>query len=435
MTKTDSQSVSMKDLRSSLVRLNRIGISSTPTPTLELMLDNLESNLADLAQQAADLEVEAEQRFNEGDLGVYKRVRERSRLLAGETSELETLRERVVDAIEYNYMTDRLSKLLGSTWMVNAIQVVMMLLIFFVLALLAYDTLVPNHWGYFVIDDHQYAVADYRTEISAWRETVERFGLQGQTYDRFDEHQRPRWLESWSIFWIDVVCCAIFMLEFVVRLFCSRSKRWYWRNYWIDFVTSIPIPGEAQLSRFGRLARIGRFARLLRFSRVLRILRVFLMLWRGMDKLQDAMDVKLMKRSLKWGLIVMVFGGFAVYYVESAFVGNENDVKTLGGGMWWSFTTVVTGGFGDIHNPTTVVGRILTVVLIITGMILVGVFTATLTSLYVGEESEELQRYQEEMNKRLDRIESIIARNAGLYGNPPNEKHSGGEYIDGESDV
>ena len=77
--------------------------------------------------------------------------------------------------------------------------------------------------------------------------------------------------------------------------------------------------------------------------------------------------------------------------------------------MWWSFTTVVTGGFGDIHNPITIVGRILTVVLIITGMILVGVFTATLTSLYVGEESEELQRYQEDMNARLDRIEVIIS--------------------------
>ena len=87
----------------------------------------------------------------------------------------------------------------------------------------------------------------------------------------------------------------------------------------------------------------------------------------------------------------------------------DNEVKTLGGGMWWSFTTVVTGGFGDIHNPITIVGRLLTVVLIITGMILVGVFTATLTSLYVGEESEELQRYQEDMNARLDKIEEIIS--------------------------
>ncbi len=392
-----------------MLRLNKIGISSTPTATLELMLENLESDMDDLATQAFELEAEARERFEQGDLGIFKRVRERSRLLASETNELEGLRDRVIDAIEYNYMTARLARLLGGMWAVNALQIFIMVLIFLVLGLLAYDTLAPTKWGYFIVGDHQYLVSDYSSESAAWQDVVEQFAIEGVDYQEFKEQERPAWLESQSIFWIDVVCCTFFMLEFVVRLFCSRSKRWYWRNYWIDFVTSIPIPGEAQLSRFGRIARIGRFARLLRFSRVLRVMRVFLMLWRGMDKLQDAMDVKLMKRSLKWGLIVMVIGGIAVYYTESALVGDENDVKTLGGGMWWSFTTVVTGGFGDIHNPITIVGRILTVVLIITGMILVGVFTATLTSLYVGEESEELQRYQEDMNARLDRIEVIIS--------------------------
>ena len=71
------------------------------------------------------------------------------------------------------------------------------------------------------------------------------------------------------------------------------------------------------------------------------------MLWRGMDKLQDAMDVKLMKRSLKWGLVVMVLGGIAVYYAESALVESDNDVKTLGGGCGgvlpqWSPEDLVT---------------------------------------------------------------------------------------------
>ena len=415
MINTDEQSESMADLQASLLRLNKIGISSTPTATLESMLQNLESDMKDLATQASELEAEAQEKLQQGDLGIYKRVRERSRLLASEMGELEGLRDRVVDAIEYNYMTERLSKVLGGMWAVNALQIFMMLLIFFVLGLLAYDSLAPTKWGYFVLgDDHQYLVSDYVNQESAWQDVVERFGIQDAKYERFEEHQRPGWLESQSIFLIDIGCCVLFMLEFLVRLYCSRSKRWYWRNYWIDFVTSIPIPGEAQLSRFGRIARIGRFARLLRFSRVLRVMRVFLMLWRGMDKLQDAMDVKLMKRSLKWGLVVMVLGGIAVYYAESALVESDNDVKTLGGGLWGGFTTVVTGGFGDIHNPITIVGRILTVVLIITGMILVGVFTATLTSLYVGEESEELQRYQEDMNARLDRIEVIISG----YSNP-----------------
>ena len=147
MINTDQQPKSMDGLQASLLRLNKIGISSTPTATLELMLDNLESDMNDLAAQAFELEAEAQDKFEQGDLGVYKRVRERSRLLASEMGELEGLRDRVVDAIEYNYMTDRLSKVLGGKWAVNFLQIFMMLLIFFVLGLLAYDSLAPTKCG------------------------------------------------------------------------------------------------------------------------------------------------------------------------------------------------------------------------------------------------------------------------------------------------
>ena len=102
MINTDQQPESMDGLQASLLRLNKIGISSTPTATLELMLDNLESDMNDLAVQAFELEAEAQDKFEQGDLGIYKRVRERSRLLASEMGELEGLRDRVVDAIEYN---------------------------------------------------------------------------------------------------------------------------------------------------------------------------------------------------------------------------------------------------------------------------------------------------------------------------------------------
>ncbi|MFP6673014.1 MAG: ion transporter, partial [Pirellulaceae bacterium] len=205
---------------------------------------------------------------------------------------------------------------------------------------------------------------------------------------------RPDWLSNNAIFMIDAWCCLIFMIEFFLRCACANSKAWFWRNHWIDFFTSIPVPGEAQLARFGRIARVARFARILRFARVFRALRVVFLLWRGMDKLQDAMDVKLMKRSLKWGMGILIVGGLLVFQLEHNLAKEGNDVTTVGGGIWWSFTTIVTGGYADIHNPKSLMGRLLTVLLVITGMILVGVFTATLTSLYVGEESEEMQQMQ-----------------------------------------
>ena len=75
---------------------------------------------------------------------------------------------------------------------------------------------------------------------------------------------------------------------------------------------------------------------------------------------------------------------------------------------------MVTGGFGDIYNPKTPVGRILTVVLIIAGMILVGTFTATLTSVMVDESeeiealNEEIEALKKEIDGKLDAITQKI---------------------------
>ena len=58
---------------------------------------------------------------------------------------------------------------------------------------------------------------------------------------------------------------------------------------------------------------------------------------------------------------------------------------------------LAAGGFGDIHNPETPGGQVLTAILIATGMVLVGAFTATLTALFIGEQAEEIEKLQEEL--------------------------------------
>ncbi|MEM7385615.1 MAG: potassium channel family protein, partial [Verrucomicrobiota bacterium] len=83
-------------------------------------------------------------------------------------------------------------------------------------------------------------------------------------------------------------------------------------------------------------------------------------------------------------------------------------------GLWWSFTTLVTGGFGDIYNPQTLLGRLLTVFLVIAGMVLVGVFTATLTTILVGKEERAQSAIQYEVLERIQeegvRTEAAINR-------------------------
>ena len=222
------------------------------------------------------------------------------------------------------------------------------------------------------------------------------------------------------IFWIiDVICCTIFMANFVFEHKLAHSKKWYWKNNWIDFITSIPLPPVQVIAASGDVGfvRLGRLLRAVRILRALRLMRIGLFFWRGMDHLSTTLDVRLLKRSLLYGLLSLVFGA-------CVFMGLEHMESGSGfwESLWWSFTTLVTGGYADIHNPETASGRILTVFLVITGMVLVGVFTATLTSILVKDEdslrAEELDeqvgmvtKIQEDINntnQRLDRLEGSI---------------------------
>ncbi|MCO4769773.1 MAG: potassium channel family protein [Deltaproteobacteria bacterium] len=203
-------------------------------------------------------------------------------------------------------------------------------------------------------------------------------------------------------FAVDTACCVVFLADFFVEVRLSDDKKHYVKTHWVDFVTSIPIP--VAMGGLDPL-RAGRFLRLLRLLRVLRALRVVLFLWRGMEHLQNVMDVRLMRRTLTLTAGFIIVGAVLINVSEGEMAPEE--VGTVWQSIWWSFTTTVTGGFGDIHNPSTGVGRILTVVLIVAGMVIVGVFTATLTAVLVRDSAEDA-------SEERDRLEELLAEQLRL---------------------
>ena len=60
----------------------------------------------------------------------------------------------------------------------------------------------------------------------------------------------------------------------------------------------------------------------------------------------------------------------------------SGNIKNFGDGLWWAFTTITTVGYGDRY-PTTSEGRILAVFLMILGISLLGVVSATIAAWFV----------------------------------------------------
>lgn len=341
--------------------LLRRRLSDMTVEQLERIDAHLGERVAEAVDDLEELHGRAEERLGKGDLPAFRSARSRAVDLTGQYDELREMRQEVHDARQARLLHDRLVASLGSPRRLFALDTFIMTLIVLVIGVLIAHVTVP---------------------------------MSGTT---------SMWLD-----WVDVGACCIFLADFFYRHHHAESKRWFWRRYWLDFVTSIPIP-SAQALRIGRSVRLLRLARMIRVVQLMRVLRIVLFFWRGMDKLAAAFDVKMMRRSLKILAIVLVLGGLGIWWAEGA-SGHEG-VENVGQSLWWSFTTVVTGGYGDIHNPQSMTGRLLTVALVIAGMVVVGVFTATLTSLLVRENdaTSAVLEMQEQMEERLEGLKRELA--------------------------
>ena len=357
------------DIRSIAERVDNIRLVKLPTPVLERIYEDIQRDLNKVVERAKTIEEELHAKLLNGDGSSLEEAHKEMAQCKREADEIEDYKNLIYDALQEAKLKKRMAEFLGSERRANLLEMIVLTLIIVVLGFM----------------------------------TWELFYLQGS------EHADTRL----NIFYLDAGCCVIFLTEFFLRYRFAEDRRWYVRNHWIDFVTSIPIPAVSEL-RYGRSVRL---LRLIRALRVLRAFRIIFFFWRGMDHLSSVVNVKLMKKSMKGICVIMILGAFIIQLGEGE---NDASVGSFAESIWWSFTTVVTGGFADIYNPTTTGGRFLTVLLIISGMIIVGVFTATLTSLYVEEGTEELQMMQKTLDERFTNLansheQGAKERHQGIY--------------------
>jgi len=87
------------------------------------------------------------------------------------------------------------------------------------------------------------------------------------------------------------------------------------------------------------------------------------------------------------GAVLLIYAAsLAILETERSQPGSK--INTLGDAVWWSLETVTTVGYGDVP-PVTGKGRLIAVELMIGGISLVGLVTASLTSWIVERVAQE----------------------------------------------
>lgn len=102
-------------------------------------------------------------------------------------------------------------------------------------------------------------------------------------------------------------------------------------------------------------------------------------------------------------LIVMV-SSYLLWLIERDHAGSN--IRSYGDSLWWAMETITTVGYGD-HHPTTIAGRWVAGGLMVIGVALVGVITATVVTWFFSE--LDVLREVREIEAEEERAEATLA--------------------------
>lgn len=147
----------------------------------------------------------------------------------------------------------------------------------------------------------------------------------------------------------DYLLCVVFLYDFFEQLFKEENKWKYFYTYgWLDLLSSVPLIPQL------RYVRVFRVFRILRIIKSVRLLVTFI---------KENKAMSLYGFVIFTACMVLILCTTAVLYVEQG-VGNINTAEDA---LWWSFITITTVGYGDLY-PVTNIGRLIAVVLIVSGV-------------------------------------------------------------------
>jgi voltage-gated potassium channel len=195
---------------------------------------------------------------------------------------------------------------------------------------------------------------------------------------------------------------VIVLVEYVVRLVVTPDRRGYLRRRWVEPATVVVPPLQGWhivgIEKMSLLVREGE----LRVEAILRHHSLFRVLI---------------------AVVATIFLGawLVLLFEENAKASNIHDYPDA---LWWAVVTVTTVGYGD-RFPITEGGRVVAVILMLVGIGLIGVLTATVASVFIKEHTdankEEIKKGHADLGQQLSVISDRLADVERRLGATPAE--------------
>ena len=150
---------------------------------------------------------------------------------------------------------------------------------------------------------------------------------------------------------------VLFFLDLVIGIWTSSDKKSYLKSHPLE-ILSVALP----------------------FLRPLRILRVVSFGALVIQKIAVGKQLAITFKVFLFSILIAYVAAIQITITERDVP--TSNIKSFGDGLWWAVTTVTTVGYGD-KFPTTSMGRVLAVGLMLVGISLMGVITASVAAWFV----------------------------------------------------
>ena len=183
---------------------------------------------------------------------------------------------------------------------------------------------------------------------------------------------------------------AILLAEYLVRLVVTPDTPGYFKRRWVEPATVVlPVFQGWHLVGMERMSLLVREGEL-RVEAILRHHSLF--------------------RVLIAAVVTLFIGAWLVLLFEENAKGSN--IHNYPDALWWAIVTVTTVGYGD-RFPVTEGGRSVAVVLMLVGIGLIGVLTATVASVFIKEHTdankEEIKKGHMDLGQQLSVISDRLA--------------------------
>lgn len=196
-------------------------------------------------------------------------------------------------------------------------------------------------------------------------------------------------LEGSAALWLEAVMWAtwgVFLVDYLANLWLAGDRSaWFIRNLHELVIVAVPI------------------------FRPLRLLRLVTLLSVLHRTLGDTLRGRVVTYVVGSATMLVFVGALAVLDVEQSVP--DAKIITFGDALWWAMTTITTVGYGDMY-PVTPIGRMVAAALMMSGIAVLGVVTASIASWLVQrveDTAEAVSEAEEPVRAEMAELAAEIA--------------------------